>query len=129
MLKAYFGGRRLTEVTPALIGQYRSWRKETISRRGKPVMAATINRELACLKRMFNVARKGLIVLTGGIPLANPMAVVSLERERNERDRVLSAEEFRRLQDVAAPWLQPMLLVAYHTGMREGEICAYVGSK
>jgi integrase len=129
MLKAYFGGRRLTEVTPALIGQYRSWRKETISRRGKPVMAATINRELACLKRMFNVARKGLIVLTGGIPLSNPMAVVSLERERNERDRVLSAEEFRRLQDVAAPWLQPMLLVAYHTGMREGEICAYVGSK
>ena len=50
------------------------------------------------------------------------MAMVSLEREHNERDRVLSAEEFRRLHDAAAPWLQPMLLVAYYTGMREGEI-------
>jgi hypothetical protein len=37
-------------------------------------MPATINRELACLKRMFNVALKELIVLTGGRPLVNPMA-------------------------------------------------------
>ena len=50
------------------------------------------------------------------------MTMVSLEREHSERDRVLSAEEFQRLYDAAAPWLQPMLLVAYHTGMREGEI-------
>jgi hypothetical protein len=35
---------------------------------------ATINRELACLKRMFNVARKGLVVLKGGIPLENAVA-------------------------------------------------------
>ena len=121
-LGAYFGGKRLSEITPAAIEQYRAWRRTTTSRRGRAVTPATINRELACLKRMFNVARKGLIVLKGGIPGANPMAMVSLEREHNERDRVLSSEEFRCLHDAAAPWLQPMLLVAYYTGMREGEI-------
>jgi integrase len=123
-LKAYFGGKRLTEVTPASIEHYRAWRRATISRRGMPVMPATINRELACLKRMFNVARKGLIMLKGGVPTTNPMGLLSLERERNERDRVLSADEFRRLHEVSAPWLQPILLVAYHTGMRAGEIRA-----
>jgi hypothetical protein len=60
ILTAYFGGKRLTEITPALIEQYRAWRKDTISRRGRPVTSSTINRELACLKRMFNVARKGV---------------------------------------------------------------------
>jgi integrase len=35
---------------------------------------------------------------------------------------VLSAEEFGQVYDAAKTWLKPMLLMAYHTGMREGEI-------
>jgi integrase len=121
-LKAYFTGKRLTELTPATIEQYRSWRRQTISRRGKPVTPASINRELACLKRMFNVARKGLILLKGGIPAENPVASVTLERENNTRDRVLSREGFDRLMDAAPTHLRPILLTAYHTGMRKSEI-------
>jgi integrase len=71
---------------------------------------------------MFNVAHKGLIVLKGGVPKDKPLEVVSLERERNERDRVLSAEEFAHLCEAAENWLKPMLVVAYHTGMRKDEI-------
>ena len=52
----------------------------------------------------------------------NPVAFVSKEREHNERDRVLSPEEFARVVEAAEAWLKPMLLVAYHTGMRQGEI-------
>jgi integrase len=121
-LRAYFGGKRLTAITPALVGRYRDWRRSTISRRNRPVSAATVNRELACLKRMFTVAHKGLIVLKGGVPKDKPLEVVSLEQERNERDRVLLAEEFARLCEAVEDWLKPMLLVAYHTGMRKGEI-------
>jgi integrase len=121
-LRTYFGGRRLTAITPALVGQYRDWRRSTISRRKRPVSVATVNRELACLKRMFNVACKGLIVLKGWVPALNPIATVSLEREHNERDRVLSAEEFVLLYQAAEDWLKPMLLIAYYTGMRKGEI-------
>jgi len=122
MLKMCFRGKRLTELTPAAVEQYRAWRKQTISQRGHPAMPATINRELACLKRMFNVARKGLRALKGGVPTINPMAMVSLERERNERDRVLSGEEFERVYQAAVPWLRPIMLGAYATGMRAGEI-------
>jgi len=121
-LKGYFGGKRLTEVTPAAVEQYRAWRYATISRRGHPMTPASVNRELACLKRMFNVAWKGLIVLKGGAPAENPMAMVSQARERNERDRVLSSEEFRQVYQEAAAWLKPMMLCGYHTGMREGEV-------
>jgi integrase len=96
--------------------------KVTISRRKHPVSVATVNRGLACLKRMFNVAHKGLIVLKGGVPKDKPLEVVSLERERNERDRVLSAEEFAHLCEAAENWLKPMLMVAYYTGIRKDEI-------
>ena len=102
--------------------QYRDWRRSTISRRKRSVSGATVNRELATLKRMFNVACKGLIVLKGGVPTQNPIATVSLEREHNERDRVLSPEEFADLYEFAEDWLKPILLMAYHTGMRKGEI-------
>lgn len=36
-------------------------------RLGRPMATASINRELACLKRMFTVAGKGLVVLKGEI--------------------------------------------------------------
>jgi integrase len=128
ILKAYFGGKRLTELTPVLIEQYRSWRKDTISRRGKPATPATINRELACLKRMFSVARKGLILLKGGVPQDNPMASISRDRENHERDRVFSKEEFDRLLAVAPAHLKPILLTAYYTGMRRGELLKLTGT-
>jgi hypothetical protein len=79
-LRAYLGGKRLTAITPAVVGYHRDSRRSTISRRKRLVSAATVNRELACLKRMFNVACKGLIALRGGIPALNPIASVSLAR-------------------------------------------------
>jgi hypothetical protein len=35
-LRSYFGGKRLTAITPALVGQYRDWRRSTISRTSGP---------------------------------------------------------------------------------------------
>jgi len=121
-LQAYFRGKRVSEITPALVEQYRAWRKSTLSVRQRPIAPSTINRELSCLKRMFAVACKGLRVLPGGIPPTNPLQHVSLEPERHIRDRVLSPEEFDRVVEMADDWLRPILLVAYHTGMRQGEI-------
>jgi integrase len=121
-LKAYFSEKRLTELTPASIEQYRTWRRATISRRGRPVTPASINRELACLKRMFNVARRGLIVLRGGGPQDNPMISIAMDRENNARDRVLSKDEFDRLLARAPSHLKPILLTACYTGMRRGEL-------
>jgi integrase len=120
--QTYFAGKRVSEITPVLVEQYRTWRQSTISRLGHPVKPATINRELACLRHMFNVAINGVLVLKGGVPIVNPVTAAKMGVEHNERDRVLSADEFEQLHRDAADWLKPLLFVAYHTGMRKGEI-------
>jgi hypothetical protein len=80
---------------------------------GRHPRPATINRELACLKEMFNVARKGLIVLKAGGPPQNPVSAVKFLDEQNVRDRVLTPEEFERMLGVSPDYLKPVLLCAY----------------
>jgi integrase len=50
------------------------------------------------------------------------VASISAESEHNERDVVRSPEELDRLRAVAPKWLQPLIIVAYDSGMRGGEI-------
>ena len=121
-LAEVFSGKRLAEITPATIERYKAWRLASLSRHGRHPRPATVNRELACLKHMFNVARKGLIELKGGVPTENPVSTVTFLDEQNIRDRVLTSEEFHRMVDVSPAYLKPVLLCAYHTGMRRGEI-------
>ena len=115
-------GKRLTELTPAAVERYKNTRIASISRLGRRLRPAIVNRELACLKHMFNVARKGLIELKGGVPIENPVSAVNFLEEQNVRDRVLTPEEFQHMVSAAPGYLRPILLCAYHTGMRRGEI-------
>jgi integrase len=121
-LREYFSGQRVTAISPDQVEHYRAWRRASRSRFGRQVRPATVNRELAVLRHMFNVARTGVLKLTGGAPPENPVSQVAFEREHNARDRILSPEEFSQVVDVAAEWLKPLLLLAYHTGMRRGEL-------
>jgi integrase len=121
-LRVFFAGQRLTAITPDQVEHYRAWRRASLSRFRRQVMPATVNRELAVLRHMFNVTRKGVLRLKGGAPPENPVSQVAFEREHNERDRVLSAEEFTQVYQAAVYWLKPMALLAYQTGMRRGEI-------
>ncbi len=68
------------------------------------------------LKHCLNIAiRRGLLV-------SNPASKVPVPNPHNERDRVLSEDEWTRLYEVAASHLRPILLVTYHLGQRLGEI-------
>jgi len=68
------------------------------------------------LKHCLNVARrKGLLTV-------NPASLVPIPSANNERDRVLSAEEWQRLYEAASSHLKPILQTAYHLGQRLGEI-------
>ena len=53
-LQEFFGKRLLKDLTPALVEAYRQKRLNEPSYRGHLTKPATINRELACLKTLFN---------------------------------------------------------------------------
>jgi len=112
-LTAFFGGRTLAEITPKLIADYKA------RRYAAGLKPASINRELASLKKVFNLA-----VREWEWCRENPVSKVSMERENNQRGRWLSVEEEARLLHGCAPWLQELVTVALHTGMRMGEILA-----
>jgi integrase len=101
----------LAEITPKLIADYKA------RRYAAGLKPASINRELASLKKAFNLA-----VREWEWCRENPVSKVSMERENNQRDRWLSVEEEARLLQCCAPWLQDLVTFALHTGMRMGEI-------
>ncbi|MGB8542740.1 MAG: tyrosine-type recombinase/integrase [Candidatus Acidiferrales bacterium] len=110
-LEGFFGeGTPLTEITPMKIEDYK------LQRRGK-IADSTINRELALLKRMFNLA------ITWDLFLGlNPVRKVKFFREFNIGLRVLSPEEEEKLLKNAIPYLQDLISFALNTGLRIGEI-------
>jgi integrase len=62
------------------------------------------------------------VAVRRGLLAWNPAARVPLPNPQNERDRVLSAEEWDMLYDAAKPHLKPVLLLAYQLGQRLNEI-------
>jgi integrase len=112
-LRAFFGGRTLAEITPKLIVEYKN------RRYAAGLKPASINRELATLKKAFNLAVKEWEWCRD-----NPVSRVSMEQEHNQRDRWLSTEEETRLLRGCSPWLLDLVIFALHTGMRMGEILA-----
>lgn len=110
-LRAFFGDQTLAEITPKQIVAYKN------KRYADGVAPATINRELANLKKAFNLAMREWEWCH-----QNPVMRVSMEKENNKRDRWLSEEEESRLLASCAPWLRDLVTFALHTGMRMGEI-------
>ena len=108
-LKSFFGGRYLYNISLQLVEEYKI-------KRSKEVEPATVNRELACLKCMFN---RGI---EWGKVDENPVRKVRLFREKNTRVRYLEKEEVHLLLDNCALHLRPIVSLAVHTGMRKSEI-------
>ena len=77
---------------------------------------ASVNREVSCLKTIFNKAIKN------GKAEHNPVQGVKLLKENNVRDRVLTSEEYIRLLAHSSEYLKPIIKLAYHIGMRKREI-------
>jgi len=110
-LQNFFGSEReLSEITPVEIEGYK------LSRR-KEVSGSTVNRELALLKRMFNLA-----IDWDFFRDINPVRRVKFFRELNTGVRVVSPEEEGNLLRNAAPYIQDVIRFALNTGLRTGEI-------
>lgn len=107
---------------PAAIERYKTLRLGSTTIHGRPPTPVTLNRELSCLKHMFNVARRGLLQLPGGLPSENPGGATRFLEEHNIRDKVLTAEEFQRMVDISPDYLKPILTCIYYTAMGKAEI-------
>lgn len=114
-LKKYFGAKRLSEISVWAIESYKQKRMHTRNRRGSFPAPATVNRELACLKKMFSLAAKW-DKTTG-----NPVKSVALMRER-EAGRRLTALEKHQLINACNSHLRPIVIFALNTGKRLSEI-------
>jgi len=110
ILKRSFSGKYLHEITPHLIDQFKQERASEVS-------PATVNRNLACLKSIFNKAITWE-KFTGN----NPMKQIKLFKENNQRMRFLEQEEIAKLLVNSKTYLRSIIVIALNTGMRRGEI-------
>ena len=117
-LLPFFGGLLLKDIKPGLVEAYQQQRLSEPSGRTPSTLTkpATVNREIACLKTIFSKALKN------GKADRNPVVGVRQLKENNERDRILSPEEFICLLSHCSAYLKPILKLGYHTGMRISEI-------
>jgi integrase len=93
-------------------GKEKGQRKQTKKR----IMPATVNRELACLKVLFNHAVKS------DLAVRNPVSRVAFLTEQNEQTRVLSFDEQARYLAGATPMLRDIATLMLETGMRPEEV-------
>jgi site-specific recombinase XerD len=110
-LISFMGDFTLLEITPKLVNEYK------VKRYQDGVKPATINREIACLKRAFNLAYREWEWIR-----ENPISRVSMEKENNKRDRWLSYDEELRLLNASPDWMRDLIVFALNTGMRLSEI-------
>ena len=112
LLNNYFGGWFLHEINAKNIEEFKA-------KRIKEVSPATVNRQLAVLKSMFNRA-KDWEMYQGD----NPVCKVRFFKENNERLEYLRDDEIKKMIEVSEDYFRPILVIAINTGMRLGEILA-----
>ena len=115
-LKAYFGKKAICGITSLDIKEWRKWRMAHITRTGNRITKAAVNRELAFMKTMFNLAVEWSWITV------NPAQSVKLLKGETRRFRILSREEITGLIDAATEYLKPILIAAISTGMRKSEL-------
>lgn len=106
-----FGNAHLHEISPIEIEKFK------LAKLSDGLSKSTINRYLAILKRMFNIA------IDWGYAKENPVKRVKFYTEKdNLKERILTEEEEDRLLEASSEHLRTILVVALNTGMRRGEI-------
>lgn len=115
-LLRYFKDTPLDRIITDSVEQFKQWRtKQKGSRTKRRLRPATVNRELACLKILFNRFKRI-------IPL-NPVSEVKFLNEDNEQMRVLSLEEEKTYLLAASQPLRDIATLMVETGMRPEEVC------
>jgi integrase len=110
-----FGTRIVSSLKPLDLEEYQEKREEE----GRA--AATIDMEISLVKTMVTKGFDNDLV-DGRTVKAFRVIKRKLRKATNARKRTLTIEEYLKLVRTAAPHLQPIIKVAFHTGMRTGEL-------
>lgn len=107
-LDKFFKGFRVIEITTDKLREFTRKRQESGAANG------TINRELALLRRMFNLAVQDQKL--------RDVPYFPMLKEAAPRKGFLDHADFQRLRTALPEYLRPILTAGYYTGMRLGEI-------
>lgn len=106
---------KLGEVRAAELGTSHI-KRYVAQRQDSGAANATINRELAIVKRAFHLAAKSDPPLVAHVPH------VSMLKENNVRTGFLEHHAFVRLRNEPPEEIRPLFVVGYHVGARLGEL-------
>ena len=109
-LKKSFEGVKATGITSPVIQQY------VEKRITEGAANATINREMAALKRMFNLGAQQTP------PIVDRVPHIPMLRENNVRKGFFEHGDFIKLREAMPDHLQGFITFAYRTGWRLGEV-------
>ncbi len=109
-LRAWFQGMRAVDITTDRIRAY------IVHRQAEGATHATINRELAALKRMFSLGMQQ----TPPKVLRRPY--IPMLKENNTRSGFFTQEDYLALRGALPDSLKPVVTLAYHTGFRREEM-------
>lgn len=120
-LLRFFGNKRLDTITAEEVERFKAQRSAETKRscRGtgnRVIRPATVNRELACGKAMFNLAIKA------GLLLQNPFSKIRFLAENNDQTRVLTYHEQQQYLNAASQPLRDIAVIMLETGMRPEEV-------
>jgi integrase len=116
-LKKFFSGMKATQIITPVIEKY------ILQRVSDGVKNSTINRELAALKRMFNLGYKQTP------PIINRVPHIPRLKENNVRKGFFEHWEFVALKEALPEHLKGFIVFAYRSGWRISEIASLTWSQ
>jgi integrase len=108
-IRPFFGKTRAMDVTTPVLKKY-------TAARSKVAEPATVNKELAHLRRAFHLGLEHEPPLVTKVPRFRMMPV------DNVRTGMLTHDAYRAIRDSLPSYARIALVIGYHTGSRKGEI-------
>ncbi len=121
-LNRFFGTLNLVDITPQKINSYKQCRF-LAKVRGRTRSYASVNRELALLRRVLRIAEQ-----EGWLLRCPSFHGLIQESAEVRRERILSREEETRLIEACPAELKAMVVCALDTGLRRGELLSLTWS-
>ena len=122
VFREYFGRQKLVTITYEHLRSYRNSRLTTSTHQSKQRSLATVNREMAYLRRLLNIAERNSWISHNPFKKGDALIHVS---DEIKRERILTREEETRLLNACVGYrahIRPIVIAALDTGCRLGEL-------